>query len=196
MSFIADFLIACFLLLILMPVMLVISLVLWLFQGRPIIFKQYRVGKNFKVFTIYKFRTMTIRKKSTQKSFDVGDTTRITLIGKFLRKTKLDELPQLFNILHGDMSLVGPRPEVPEWVEYYKDDWKVVLSIRPGITDPASIEYRNEEKLLSQQSSPNQYYKEVILPHKLELYREYVAQKSFLYDLLIALKTLKKVIFS
>ena len=111
-----------------------------------------------------------------------------------MRRTKLDELPQLFNIIKGEMAFVGPRPEVQEWVECYRSDWERVLSIRPGITDPASIEYRDEEDLLAQQKNPNEYYRSVILPHKLDLYREYLAKKSFLYDFGLIFKTAKKML--
>jgi lipopolysaccharide/colanic/teichoic acid biosynthesis glycosyltransferase len=190
-----DLLLACLLLPILLPVILAVSLVLFLSQGRPIFFHQNRVGRNFRLFRIYKFRTMTVRRRSEEGGFDAGSRERITPIGSFLRKTKLDELPQIYNVLKGDMSFVGPRPEVKKWVECYREEWKPVLSIRPGITDPASIEYRDEEKLLAEQDKPEKYYAEVILPHKLEIYQEYVKNKSIFLDAKVCMKTLKKVFF-
>jgi len=189
-----DILLVLLLLPVAMPAIVVISLVLWMTQGRPIFFRQIRVGKYYKLFEIYKFRTMQMDFEASNGSFDPGNSTRVTPVGSFLRRTKLDELPQLFNIIKGEMAFVGPRPEVQEWVECYKSDWERVLSIRPGITDPASIEYRDEEDLLAQQENPNEYYRSVILPHKLDLYREYLVKKSFLYDLGLVLKTAKKVL--
>jgi lipopolysaccharide/colanic/teichoic acid biosynthesis glycosyltransferase len=113
----------------------------------------------------------------------------VTRVGKLLRKTKLDEFPQLWNVLVGDMSLVGPRPEVRKWVEAYPDRWAKVLAVRPGITDPASIEFRNEEELLAAAPNPETYYRKVILPRKLDLYEEYVETRSFWGDVGILLKT-------
>jgi lipopolysaccharide/colanic/teichoic acid biosynthesis glycosyltransferase len=113
----------------------------------------------------------------------------VTRVGKLLRKTKLDELPQLWNVLVGDMSLVGPRPEVRKWVEAYPDRWSKVLAVRPGITDPASIEFRNEEELLAAAPDPKTCYRDVILPRKLDLYEEYVETRSFWGDVGILLKT-------
>jgi len=127
-------------------------------------------------------------------AFDAGDTSRVTAVGRVLRKTKLDELPQLWNVLKGDMSLVGPRPEVRKWVEAYPERWAKVLSVRPGITDPASIEFRNEEELLAQAGDPEAYYRDVILPRKLDLYEEYVAKRSLGGDISIMFKTVFAVV--
>jgi lipopolysaccharide/colanic/teichoic acid biosynthesis glycosyltransferase len=108
----------------------------------------------------------------------------------------LDELPQIFNVIKGEMSFVGPRPEVPEWVDVFRSEWEEILTINPGITDPASIEFRNEEELLARADNPDEYYRQVVLPKKLDLYKGYVENKSLLYDISILLKTLKKVVFS
>jgi len=137
------------------------------------------------------------RRKRTEDSkrwvesgeFDAGDTSRVTSVGRFLRKTKLDELPQLWNVLKGDMSLVGPRPEVRKWVEVYPERWARVLTVRPGITDPASIEFRHEEKLLATSQDPERTYRDEILPRKLALYEQYVATWSFWGDIAILIKT-------
>ena len=131
---------------------------------------------------------------SESGAFDVGDTSRVTAVGRFLRKTKLDELPQLWNVLRGDMSLVGPRPEVRKWVEAYPERWAKVLTVRPGITDPASIAFRNEEELLTAAPDPENYYRNVILPRKLALYEQYVATRSFWGDVGILLKTVWTVV--
>jgi len=128
-------------------------------------------------------------------SFDAGDSSRITKIGSFLRRTKLDELPQLWNVLIGDMSFVGPRPEVRKWVETYPERWAKVLTVKPGITDPASIYYRNEEELLTQAADPAAFYRDHILPHKLDLYEEYVQTRTFWRDILLILKTISSVLF-
>ena len=120
-----------------------------IFDGLPVFFRQTRVGLLGHDFLLNKFRTMSLTKQSVHGSFDAGDRSRITGIGSFLRKTKLDELPQLWNVLVGDMSIVGPRPEVRKWVDAYPHRWAKVLTIKPGITDPASIFYRNEEELLA-----------------------------------------------
>jgi len=124
-------------------------------------------------------------------SFDAGDTSRITPLGIFLRKYKLDELPQLLNVLLGDMSLVGPRPEVKQWTVVYPEKWKIVHSVKPGITDNASIEFRNEEFILAESQNPLKTYKDVILPRKLDLYIDYVQARSFWGDITIILKTIK-----
>ncbi len=143
---------------------------------------------------LFKFRTMTVRKGTEQGSFDAGSAARVTRVGAFLRKTKLDELPQLWNVLKGDMSLVGPRPEVRKWVEAYPERWARVLTVRPGITDPASIEFRNEEDILAASPDPERTYREVILPRKLDLYEEYVRTRSFWGDVGILLKTVWAVV--
>lgn len=123
-------------------------------------------------------------------TFTPGDLSRITAVGRILRKTKLDELPQLYNILKGEMSLVGPRPEVEKWVDTYPKIWEYVLRVRPGLTDNASIEFRDEEKILALSENPEKTYKEQILPRKLELYVNYVDNHSFTGDIKLILKTL------
>ncbi|GAO28538.1 bacterial sugar transferase [Geofilum rubicundum JCM 15548] len=133
---------------------------------------------------------MTVVKEAASGSFDAGDSSRVTRVGRWLRKSKIDELPQLWNVLVGDMSLVGPRPEVQKWVAVYPERWQVVHSVRPGITDNASIEFRNEEALLATSDAPETTYKEVVLPQKLALYENYVRQNSFLGDIRIIFKTI------
>jgi lipopolysaccharide/colanic/teichoic acid biosynthesis glycosyltransferase len=140
---------------------------------------------------VYKFRTMVPDAEKSGARVTVGGDPRITRVGHILRKYKLDELPQLINVLKGEMSLVGPRPEVAEYVTYYSDQQKnIVHSVPPGITDPASIEFRNENKLLSMANDPEQEYIQKILPRKIEMYVEYVIHRSLWIDLKIILRTL------
>lgn len=161
----------------------------------PIFFKQQRIGKNGKLFWLYKFRSMFVIKYASKGTFHVGDTSRITPFGKILRKTKLDELPQLFNVLKGDMSIVGPRPEVEKWTKVYPEKWAIVHKVKPGITDNASILFRNEEEILKNSPNPEETYKNEILPRKLDLYIDYVNNHSFLGDMKIIFHTIKVVLF-
>ena len=179
---------------LLLPIFLVIALVIKLFMPGPVIFSQKRVGRHSKEFVLFKFRTMIVKAGTEGGSFDAGDASRVTPIGRLLRKTKLDELPQLLNVLKGDMSFVGPRPEIEKWTKYYPEKWQLVHTVKPGITDNASLRFRNEEELLSQADTPHVTYMEVILPQKLDLYLDYVENNSFFGDILIILNTLKAVI--
>jgi len=176
-------------LILLSPILLVISLCIAMFDGLPIFFRQDRVGLNGAIFRLNKFRTMKVREGSDKGAFDAGSTARVTAIGYFLRKTKLDELPQLINVFLGQMSLVGPRPEIKKWVDVYPERWAKVHQVRPGITDPASIIYRSEEDILSTSDDPEMLYRNEILPHKLDLYEEYVENHGFLNDIKILLST-------
>jgi lipopolysaccharide/colanic/teichoic acid biosynthesis glycosyltransferase len=137
---------------------------------------------------------MTVRPDAADGTFDAGDRSRVTSVGRFLRKTKLDELPQLWNVLVGDMSLVGPRPEIPAWTEVYRERWDRVLKLRPGMTDPASIRYRDEERLLAASPDPESTYRDEILPRKLDLAERYVLEQSFLGDLAVLIATVKAVL--
>ena len=151
---------------------------------------QTRVGKAGKNFEIVKFRTMQVNADKHGPSITAGGDPRITSIGRMLRALKLDELPQLWNVFKGDMSLVGPRPEVPLYVKSYTEEQKKVLDVRPGITDPSSLAYRYEEDLLAAQVNPENHYQEVLLPHKLLLNAEYIRNISLKYDLSLLAKTL------
>lgn len=137
---------------------------------------------------------MTTCPSTKNGTFDAGDLSRITRFGRFLRKSKLDELPQLMNVLKGEMSIVGPRPEVLSWVKVYPERWAIIHSIKPGITDCASIEFRNEEEILSKSMHPYELYQNEILPRKIELYEEYVKNHSISVDLKIIFKTLIRLI--
>lgn len=190
MKRIFDFIISLFSLVILFPLLVAIGLIIKINDNGPIIFKQRRVGQYGRTFLIYKFRTMHLIESSKVEDFEPGDISRITSIGKFLRKKKLDELPQLLNVLIGNMSFVGPRPEVEKWIKVYPDRWERVLSVKPGITDNASVLYRNEESLLAASKNPEITYKEIVLPKKLELYESYVLHHSFYGDLKLIFKTL------
>ena len=181
-------------LLISLPIFFICSVAIVINNGFPIFFRQIRVGKNGKDFKLLKFRTMAVRKDAEKGSFDAGSSARVTKIGKILRKTKLDELPQLWNVLKGDMSLVGPRPEVRKWVEVYSERWHFVHQVRPGITDPASIKFRNEEEILSKSDNPEKTYKDEILPLKLSLYEQYVQNRKFLGDIKLIFQTLWTVV--
>jgi lipopolysaccharide/colanic/teichoic acid biosynthesis glycosyltransferase len=159
----------------------------------PIFFRQGRVGKNFRRFVIYKFRTMVVDAEKKGLRITSGGDHRVTRAGRILRKFKIDELPQLFNVLKGDMSFVGPRPEVEEYVKLYKEDYREILKRRPGITDVSSIIFREEEAVLKNQVDPEGYYKTVLLPEKIRLSKEYIENSSFLYDLKLILNTLHKI---
>ena len=137
---------------------------------------------------------MSIPKNISQQEFDPGDINRVTRVGKFLRKTKLDELPELFNVLNGDMSIVGSRPEVKKYVKVYPDDFKEILKIKPGLSDYASIKYRDEETILANQSDPERYYRQFILPDKLYLAKRYIEDISFKTDMCIIKETLKSIL--
>jgi lipopolysaccharide/colanic/teichoic acid biosynthesis glycosyltransferase len=180
-------------LIITLPVFIVLALAIILESRGGIFYKQERIGKNFKPFMLYKFRSMYAG--SDKKGLlTVGEKdNRITKVGYFIRKYKLDELAQLINVLKGDMSLVGPRPEVKKYVDLYNDEQKKVLLVKPGITDYASIEYFNENKLLENSPDPEKTYIEEIMPHKLKLNLKYIEDQSLLTDLKIILKTIFKI---
>ncbi|MDE6275158.1 MAG: sugar transferase [Clostridia bacterium] len=181
-----------------------ISLLLWLFliiaiaikcsSKGPVLFKQERVGKHGKTFKIWKFRSMIVDAEAKGMQITTDGDNRITKVGKFIRKTKIDELPQLFNVLSGKMSFVGPRPEVPKYVAMYNDEQLRVLSVKPGITDLASIEFRNENDLLDGDEDPERKYIEEIMPAKLELNLKYIEKAGFFYDIGLIFKTIAKVI--
>lgn len=181
-------------LLVCAPVFALIALAVKLDSPGPVFFRQVRVGRNGRPFRIHKFRSMHIADKG-QREITVNNDPRVTRSGKLLRKWKLDELPQLIDVLRGAMSLVGPRPEVPRYVELYPSDIRsLILSVRPGITDLASIQFRDENTLLDQAGDPEAVYIHQILPEKLRLQAEYVRERSFFYDLRILWQTVIKVI--
>lgn len=175
-----------------LPVFLIIGVLIKLDSKGEIIFKQTRVTKNGKEFKIYKFRTM-IKETEGNKQITVGKDNRITKVGSFLRKTKLDELPQLFNIIKGEMSFVGPRPEVPKYVSYYTDEQKEILKVRAGITDYASIYFSNESEILGQQNDPEKYYIEEIMPYKIKLNKKYIDNMGIITDIKIIILTILKI---
>ncbi len=177
-------------LLLLSPVLAVLALLVKLTSAGPVLYRQRRVGQDGKIFRIAKFRSMYMDSDRRGLHITAAKDPRVTPIGRALRRLKLDELPQLWNVLKGEMSLVGPRPEVPLYVDAYSISQRQVLSLRPGMTDPASITYREEEEMLGVQSDPDRYYREVILPDKLKLNLEYVSRVSFTYDLALVLRTL------
>lgn len=174
--------------------MIIIGIIIKFSSEGPVFYKQVRVGKLNKDFKILKFRTMIIDADKKGMQITVGRDPRITGIGHFLRKTKIDELPQLINVLKGEMSFVGPRPEVRKYVDMY-DDYQInVLKIKPGITDLASIEYRDESTLLGQSENPEKTYIEEIMPTKLKLNLKYMQEFSFFYDIKLIFKTLIKIV--
>ena len=175
---------------LLSPVLLIIALLIKRDSPGPVFFRQERIGQYGKPFHIHKFRTMTVAQPSTAMQITVGQDARITRIGAFLRHYKIDELPQLIDVLQGSMSLVGPRPEVPKYVALYPEAVKsIVLSVRPGITDLASIEYRSESELLGKSSNPEQTYIEEVMPAKLAYCVQYVEQQSLWLDIQIIART-------
>lgn len=189
-----DILASAFMLIILLPVEIIIVLIIYHEDRKSIFFKQKRIGLNKKPFILYKFRSMSIDKTTINENFDAGDQSRVTRIGKVLRKTKLDELPQLYNVLIGDMSLVGPRPEVKKWVDFYPQQWAFILTMKPGITDNAAIRYRNEEEILAKVMNPEKHYGEIILPQKLNIYRDYILNHSFIGDIQIIFRTIFTIV--
>jgi lipopolysaccharide/colanic/teichoic acid biosynthesis glycosyltransferase len=186
--FLDGFLAGCGLL-VLTPILALVAASIVLETGFPVLFTQDRIGRRGKPFRLKKFRTMRPGKKGT--SITVSGDSRITRVGRFLRKFKLDELPQLWNVVRGDMSLVGPRPEVPEFVDFRQPVWRTVLQARPGITDPASIAYRDEETLLARAADPIAYYRESVLPAKLALNVEYLSKRTVASDFRVILQTIR-----
>ncbi|MGI8893247.1 MAG: sugar transferase [Bacteroidia bacterium] len=189
-----DVLVSFIALIILSPLFLLIALYIMIDSKGNIFYKQKRVGKGSRLFELYKFRTMY--SGADKKGFlTIGENDkRITKAGYFLRKYKLDELPQLLNVLIGDMSLVGPRPEVQKYTNMYNAVQKKVLSVKPGITDYASIEYSNENEILAKENNPEQAYINLIMPAKLKLNLNYIEERNFGMDLKIILLTVKKII--
>ena len=180
-------------LLILLPVFLVMAVWIKADSEGPVFYRQVRVGMHGKLFRIFKFRSMRLGSdKASQITIGERDS-RITRSGIIIRKYKLDELPQLINVFTGDMSFVGPRPEVPKYVDLYTEAQRHVLDVRPGITDMASIKYINENELLGKANNPEDYYIHTIMPDKLSINLEYVKNNSFMDDVTIIFKTLSKI---
>ena len=181
--------------LLLAPLFLLISIWIKLDSAGPVFFRQERVGGFGKPFRIFKFRTMCLDAEAKGRQITVGKDSRITKSGKFLRQYKLDELPQLMNVVLGEMSLVGPRPEVPRYVALYPANVReLVLSVPPGITDYASIEYKDENAILGRTADPERAYIEEIMPVKLRYYQRYVAERSLWVDFKLIIATIKTII--
>ena len=187
-----DLLGASLALLLLSPLMLTIALAIKLDSRGPVFFRQQRVGRHGVPFRIHKFRSMVADAPQRGPALTVGDDPRITRVGRWLRRTRLDELPQLIDVLAGHMSLVGPRPEVPQYVAHYPAALRErALSVRPGITDPSSLLYLDEAELLARAADPEREYIEVILPRKLQCAADYAAQANLRSDLGVLLRTMK-----
>ena len=188
-----DIILSLFGLIILLPFMLIIAILIKFDSKGTVFFKQIRITKGGKEFKIFKYRTMKVG-SDKYSQITVGKDERITKIGSFLRKYKLDEIPQLINVLLGDMSLVGPRPEVPKYVALYTDEQKEILKVRAGITDYASIEFSDENDLLASEEDPEKAYIEKVMPKKIELNKKYISEISMLTDIKIILITIKKIL--
>ncbi|WP_428419992.1 sugar transferase [Methylibium sp.] len=190
-----DLLLALGGLLLLAPLLLVIAAAIRLDSRGPVLFRQERVGRHGRLFRIHKFRTMVADASRRGPSLTVGDDARITRVGRWLRERRLDELPQLIDVLLGDMSVVGPRPELPRYVAQYPAALRErVLSVRPGITDPASLAHLDESALLARAADPEREYVEVILPRKLQLAADYADRASTASDLRVLWRTLKMLL--
>lgn len=176
-------------LIVLSPLFLILAIWIKLDSKGPVFYRQVRVGYKNKDFRIFKFRSMRVGADKGSLVTIGGRDPRVTKSGYWIRKFKLDELPQLINVFIGDMSLVGPRPEVRHYVDYWTPEQMHVLDVRPGITDPASIKFRNENELMEKAEDPEKYYIEVIMQEKIRLYLEYVEKHSFFYDIALIFKT-------
>jgi lipopolysaccharide/colanic/teichoic acid biosynthesis glycosyltransferase len=179
---------------LLCPLFALMAILIKIDSPGPILFRQERIGKGFRPFLIYKFRTMVQDASERGALVTAGEDSRITRIGRFLRKTKIDELPQLLNVLKGEMTLVGPRPEVRKYVELFRADYEEILQVRPGITDWASLKYRDEAVILGHFEQPEQEYVRRVLPEKMKLAKAYVRHASFFSDLALIFATLRKLI--
>jgi len=185
-----DFLFAAFGLLLVAPLFAVVAVAIRLDSPGPVFFRQRRMGRHLKPFNILKFRTMVVNAAELGPGITVGKDQRITRVGHFLRQTKIDELPQLWNVFVGDMSLVGSRPELEQYVLMYAQDYRTILKARPGITDVASIVYRDESELLAQSKDPEETYVHVVLPDKIRMARQYTRDASLFHDFKLILATI------
>ncbi len=190
-----DFFASLIGIIILSPMFLIIAILIKLYDRGPVFFKQKRIGQNFKPFYIYKFRTMIVNAEKMGPSITKGGDPRITPLGRVLRKFKLDEFPQLFNVLKGEMSLVGPRPEVEKYVNLFKEEYKQILQVKPGITDYASIYFRDEEAILKNYVNPEEGYVKEVLPQKIKFYKKYLKDISFFTDLRLIFLTFWRIIY-
>jgi lipopolysaccharide/colanic/teichoic acid biosynthesis glycosyltransferase len=188
-----DIVLAAAGLVVLSPLMFLTAILIKLDSHGPVLFKQERMGRNFRPFLIYKFRTMRHASDPRARLVTVGGDPRITRLGRLLRQTKMDETPQLVNVLKGDMSFVGPRPEVPMYVKLFQRDYAEILTIRPGITDLASLKYRDEAALLATAADPDEEYRARILPDKIELAKDYLRHSSLVFDLCLIAKTISRI---
>lgn len=188
-----DFLLSSLGLVFLSPLFLLLAVAIRLDSRGPVFFRQERAGKQGVPFRIFKFRSMVFDATEKGPSITAAGDPRVTRVGRFLRRTKLDELPQLLNVWRGEMSLVGPRPEVPAYVALYNERQRKVLSVRPGITDPASILYADEEGILAAAANPQRLYEETILPKKLDLNLRYIENMSLTSDICMILKTFSRL---
>jgi len=187
-----DFTVSSLALLILAPLFGLVAILIKLDSAGPVFFRQERIGQGFHPFRIFKLRTMI---ESAQGPLvTAGKDSRVTRVGAVLRRTKVDELPQLINVLKGEMSLVGPRPEVRKYVEMFRQDYEEILRIKPGITDLASLKYRHETDVLGQSANPEEQYVTEILPDKIKLAKEYLRRSSFLVDVRVITKTIFKLV--
>ena len=188
-----DMIVAAIGLVLFAPLFLLVAILIKLDSKGPVFFRQKRIGRSFRPFEIYKFRTMVQEAPQLGKSITYGNDSRITRGGRLLRKAKLDELPQLINVLKGDMSFVGPRPEVPQYVELFRRDYMEILTVRPGITDLASLKYRDEAALLGKAENPEEEYVSRVLPDKIKLAKDYLKHSSLFFDVALILKTLSQI---
>jgi len=177
-------------LVVLSPVLALLALAVKLEDGGPVFFRQLRIGRGGRPFRIWKFRTMVVDADRQGRAITVGRDPRITRVGHWLRDSKLDEIPQLLNVFSGEMSLVGPRPEVPRYVELYTEAQRAILALRPGITDLASIKYRNESDLLGAAENPDETYMQILLPDKIRINLAYASEAGLWSDFLVILATL------
>jgi lipopolysaccharide/colanic/teichoic acid biosynthesis glycosyltransferase len=188
-----DTLVALAGLIVLAPLMLVVALAIALTSKGPVFFQQERVGLGGRPFRIIKFRTMRVDAERLGGPLTVGHDPRITPMGAFLRASKLDELPQLINVVRGEMALVGPRPEVPRYVALYSAEQRRVLEVRPGITDPASIQYRDESAILAAAADPERWYVEEVMPHKLAINLAYLRRRTLPSDVGVIFATIARL---
>ncbi|MEK9726803.1 MAG: sugar transferase [Candidatus Margulisiibacteriota bacterium] len=174
----------------LLPLFLIIAIIIKTTSKGPVFFIQERVGRDFQPFNMVKFRSMVVNDNTKHSLVTSSGDQRVTRIGQILRRYKLDELPQLLNVLNGTMSLVGPRPEVSRYIKYYKSEYEIILSVKPGITDNASIEFKKEEEILAQYDEKERAYIEKIMPQKMKLYNDYIKNITLLSDIKLIFKTI------